>query len=67
MSELSLYAEDETLSVENVSASNIILMFRNEICCCSRLAIQNQNLSDSDTDHLKEIYNTLSELFQNAD
>lgn len=63
--EFSFWSDNEELSVKDVSPSNIILLFRNEICCCPEMALQNQNLSESDTDHLKEIYNTLKELFEN--
>lgn len=65
--EFSFWSENEELSVKDVSISNIILMFRNEICCCSQMALQNQDgLMDSDTDHLKEIYETLKEFFKDA-
>lgn len=64
--EFSFCSENEELSIKDVSPSNVILMFRNEICCCPEMAIQNQDgLTDYDTDRLKEIYNTLKELFEN--
>ena len=65
--ELYFYSENEQLSVENVSPSNIILMFRNEICCCPENALQNQDgLMDYDTDRLREVYETLKEFFKDV-
>ena len=63
--EFSFWSDNEELRVKDVSLSNVILLFRNEICCCPEMALQNKDLSESDTNHLKEIYTTLKELFEN--